>query len=252
MRKLWYHAALDFPRNKLGFSPVWFSWQPAGSVGCWRERSEGNKWLHARLKQCIRLAGRRVKSWSLMWWEGRESGVNLASACAVCSHPWIFSPLSLWQLRRLEVWPRLCVNMPCQLWELRASGQLRYHTLLLSPWPLFFTLDLDQRLRLDPSHGSSEFYTRVRDGVIRPEGAPTLSSHHRSAKRKHKPYQNILIYTHGCLLIRSCQILFYDCGLFHFAQRAAFVRLASALSLTLAQGGCRLASDWVVPTRARL
>lgn len=72
-----------------------------------------------------------------MWWEQRESGVNLAPACAVCSHPWISSPLSLWQHRRLEVWPRLCVNMPCQLCALRASGQLRYHSLLLSLCPLF-------------------------------------------------------------------------------------------------------------------
>lgn len=158
----------------------------------------------------------------------------MAPACALRSPPLdLFTSFT----GRVEVWPLLCVNMPCQLWALGASGQLRYHTLLLSPCPLF-TLDLDQRLRLDPSHGSSEFYTRVTDGVIRPEGAPTLPSRHHSVKRKHKPYQNILISTHGCSLILSCQILFYDCGLFLFfslSQRAAFVRLASALSLTLAQ-----------------
>lgn len=120
-----------------------------------------------------------------------------------------------------------------------------------SPRATFFTLDLDQRLRLDPSPGSSDFSTRVSAGAIRREGALALSSRHRSVKRKRNPHQNILISPRGCLLIFSCQIPFHDCGLFHFAQRAAFLRLPSALSLTGAQCGCRL-GEQVVPTLARL
>lgn len=189
--------------------------------------------------------------------DGNQQQPFTAPACALRSPPWISSPLSPGGLRSGPGSVSTC-RASSGLWEPAGSSGTAPFSSPRAP----SSLDLDQRLRLDPSHGSPEFYTRVTDGVIRPEGALTLPSRHHSVKRKHKPYQTIRISTHGCSLVLACQILFYDCGLFHFSpQRASFVRLASALSLTLAQWGCRLGktelcqhshgwNPWLAQTRA--
>lgn len=79
-----------------------------------------------------------------------------------------------------------------------------------SPRAPFFTLDLDQRLRPDPSHGSSEFYTRVTDGVIRLTARGHVAAGPR-ANTSHKP--------DSCARMLFCQGLFHYRGLLLWLRR---------------------------------
>lgn len=53
--------------------------------------------------------------------EGGREKTDHAPARRGCSHPWIPSPLPLWQKRRLEVWSPICVNKLCQVWAQPAA-----------------------------------------------------------------------------------------------------------------------------------